>query len=179
MMDKVILAGFGGQGVMFLGKVLAYAGMGSDLELCWIPSYGPEMRGGTANCSVILSDEEIHSPVIDFADAGIVLNKPAYDKFAPRIKSGGVLVVNSSLAKIENVREDITIIEIPATDMANEMGNTSIANMICLGALLPHLKLVDLAKIQKAIDSLAGKKRPDLIETNMNAINKGMSYTKA
>ena len=107
MMDKVILAGFGGQGVMFLGKLLAYAGMGSDLELCWIPSYGPEMRGGTANCSVILSDEEIHSPVIDKADGAIVLNKPAYEKFSSRIKPGGVLIVNSSLAKIENPRTQI------------------------------------------------------------------------
>jgi len=177
MMDKVILAGFGGQGVMFLGKVLAYAGMGSDLELMWIPSYGPEMRGGTANCSVVLSDEEIHSPVVDFADAAIVLNKPAYDKFASRVRPGGVLIVNSSLATPDNVREDITIIEVPATDMANEMGNPSIANMVCLGALLPHMKLVDLAKVEKAMDKLAGKK-PELREVNMIAINKGMSYKK-
>lgn len=177
MMDKVIIAGFGGQGVMFLGKVLAYAGMGSDLELCWIPSYGPEMRGGTANCSVILSDEEINSPVIDFADAAIVLNKPAYDKFSPKIKPGGVLVVNSSLAKLDKVREDITIIEIPATDMANELGSTSIANMVCLGALLPSLKLVDMPKIEKAMEKLAGKK-PELLDTNLIAINKGIDFTK-
>jgi 2-oxoglutarate ferredoxin oxidoreductase subunit gamma len=175
MMDKVILAGFGGQGVMFLGKVLAYAGMSSDLELCWIPSYGPEMRGGTANCSVILSDEEINSPVIAFADAAIVLNKPAYDKFASRVKPGGVLVVNSSLAKLDTVRDDITIIEIPATDMANELGNTSIANMVCLGALLPSLKLVDVEKIEKAMDKLT-KKKPELMETNLSAINKGIAF---
>ncbi|MFZ5967442.1 MAG: 2-oxoacid:acceptor oxidoreductase family protein [Bacillota bacterium] len=175
MMDKVILAGFGGQGVMFLGKVLAYAGMGSDLELCWIPSYGPEMRGGTANCSVILSDEEINSPVIAFADAAIVLNKPAYDKFAARVKPGGVLVVNSSLAKLDEMRDDITIIEIPATDIANELGNPSIANMVCLGALLPNLKLIDLGKIEKAMGKLT-KKKPELLETNLNAINKGIAY---
>ncbi|MFT9495376.1 2-oxoacid:acceptor oxidoreductase family protein [Anaerosolibacter sp.] len=175
MMDKVILAGFGGQGVMFLGKVLAYAGMGSDLELCWIPSYGPEMRGGTANCSVILSDEEINSPVIAHADAAIVLNKPAYDKFASRVKPGGVLVVNSSLAKLDTVRDDITIIEIPATDMANELGNTSIANMVCLGALIPSLKLVDAAKIEKAMDKLT-KKKPELMETNLSAVNKGIAF---
>ncbi|MCC5912355.1 MAG: 2-oxoacid:acceptor oxidoreductase family protein [Clostridiaceae bacterium] len=176
MMDRVILAGFGGQGVMFLGKVLAYAGMGADLELCWIPSYGPEMRGGTANCSVILSDEEIYSHVIDYADAAIVLNKPAYDKFAPKIKPGGVLVVNSSLAKLDKVREDITIIQIPATDIANEIGNSSIANMVCLGALLPTMKLVDLQKIEKAMNELTGKKRPQLLETNLNAINRGMEF---
>ncbi|SNS40516.1 2-oxoglutarate ferredoxin oxidoreductase subunit gamma [Anaerovirgula multivorans] len=175
MMDKVILAGFGGQGVMFLGKVLAYAGMGSDLDLCWIPSYGPEMRGGTANCSVILSDEEIHSPVIDFADAALVLNKPAYDKFALRIKPGGVLVVNSSLAKLEDARDDIKIIEIPATDIANEIGNTGIANMVCLGALLPNLTLIDLDKIKKAMDKLTSKK-PELLEINLTAIHKGIEY---
>ena len=175
MMDKVILAGFGGQGVMFIGKVLAYAGMGSDLELCWIPSYGPEMRGGTANCSVILSDDEIHSPVIDFADGAIVLNKPAYDKFAPRIKPGGVLVVNSSLAKLEEKRDDIKIIEIPATDIASEMGNVSIANMVCLGALLPSMNLVDFEKVKKAMEKLTSK-RPDLLETNIAAINKGIAY---
>lgn len=177
MMDKVILAGFGGQGVMFLGKVLAYAGMGSDLELCWIPSYGPEMRGGTANCSVILSDEEINSPVIDLADAAIVLNKPAYDKFSTRVKPGGVLVVNSSLAKLDKVREDITVIEIPATEMANELGNNSIANMVCLGALMPSLRLVDMSRIEKAMTKLAGKK-PELMQVNIAAINKGIEYTK-
>ena len=175
MMDKAIMAGFGGQGVMFLGKVLAYAGMGADLELCWIPSYGPEMRGGTANCSVVLSDEEIHSPVIDLADCAIVLNKPAYDKFSTRIKPGGVLVVNSSLAKVENHRDDIKIIELPATDIANELGNSSIANMVCLGALLPSLKLVNLEAIEKAMEKLT-KKRPELLEINITAIKKGLSY---
>jgi len=177
MMDKVIMAGFGGQGIMFLGKALAYAGMVDDLELCWIPSYGPEMRGGTANCSVVLSDEEIHSPVIDYADCAILLNKPAYDKFSTRIKSGGTLVVNSSLAKIENHRNDIKIIEIPATDIANELGNSSIANMICLGALLPSLKLIDLESVQKAMEKLT-KKRPELLEINLGAIRKGLSYVK-
>ncbi|GAB6085447.1 2-oxoacid:acceptor oxidoreductase family protein [Alkaliphilus crotonatoxidans] len=175
MMDKIILAGFGGQGVMFLGKVLAYGGMGSDLKLCWIPSYGPEMRGGTANCSVILSDEEIYSPVIDYADCGIVLNKPAYDKFVSRIKPGGVLVVNSSLVEIDHTRDDIKIIQIPATELANEIGNSSIANMVCLGALLPNLKLIDFKKIEKAMKKLT-QKRPELLEINLTAINKGYSY---
>jgi len=138
MMDKIVIAGFGGQGVMFLGKVLAYTGMDSDLELCWIPSYGPEMRGGTANCSVILSDEEIHSPVFDQADAAIVMNMPAYEKFAPRVRPGGVLIVNSSLAEINSHRDDITVVKVPATDLANELGSPKIGNMICLGALLPH-----------------------------------------
>lgn len=173
MMDKVIIAGFGGQGVMFLGKVLAYTGMDSDYELMWIPSYGPEMRGGTANCSVILSDEEIYSPVIDQADAAIVMNMPAYEKFGSRVRPGGVLIVNSSLANIEDVRDDITVVKVPATDIANELGSPSIGNMVCLGALLPHLSLVDSDKIEKVMKKLTAK-RPEMLEVNMSAIQKGM-----
>jgi 2-oxoglutarate ferredoxin oxidoreductase subunit gamma len=178
MMDKVIMAGFGGQGVMFLGKVLAYAGMNTDLDLCWIPSYGPEMRGGTANCSVILADGEIYSHVIDQADAAIVLNKPAYDRFSSRIKPGGVLIVNASLAEIENERDDITIVKVPATEIANTMGNPAIANMVCLGALLPSMKLVDYKAIQKAMEKLT-MKRPQLLDDNMTAIQKGLEFVKS
>ena len=177
MMDKVIMAGFGGQGVMFLGKVLAYAGMSADLDLCWIPSYGPEMRGGTANCSVILADGEIFSHVIDQADAAIVLNKPAYEKFASRIKPGGVLVVNASLANPEQAREDITLIKVPATEIANELGNPSIANMVCLGALLPSLSLVKYSTIEKAMEKLT-MKRPQLMDANMAAIQRGLAFTQ-
>lgn len=174
MMDRVIIAGFGGQGVMFLGKVLAYTGMDSDLELLWIPSYGPEMRGGTANCSVVLSDEEIFSPVIDLADAAIVMNMPAYEKFESKVRPGGVLIINSSLADVKNHRDDITVIKVPATDIANELGSTSIGNMVCLGALLPHMSLVDSEKIKKVMTKLTAK-RPQLLDVNMSAIEKGMN----
>jgi len=174
MMDKILLAGFGGQGVMFIGKILAYAGMLDSREVCWIPSYGPEMRGGTANCSVIIADAEIHSPVIEFADAGIVLNQPSYDKFLPRIKPGGTLVVNSSIVRLENRRSDIQIIAIPAGDMANELGNAALANMICLGALLPSLTLADITSVEKSLDAVVGKKKPELYAANMAAIRTGL-----
>jgi 2-oxoglutarate ferredoxin oxidoreductase subunit gamma len=174
MMDKVIIAGFGGQGVMFLGKVLAYTGMDSDLELLWIPSYGPEMRGGTANCSVFLSDGEINSPVIDQADAAIVMNMPAYEKFAAKVRPGGVLIVNSSLAEVVDERDDITVVKVPATDIAHDLGRPNIGNMVCLGALLPHLSLVDSDKIEKVIKKLTAK-RPEMLEVNMTAIQKGMA----
>ncbi|MDK2822430.1 MAG: 2-oxoglutarate ferredoxin oxidoreductase subunit gamma [Clostridia bacterium] len=176
MMDKVLLAGFGGQGVMFIGKIFAVSGMIADLNVCWIPSYGPEMRGGTANCSVILSDEEIHSPVIDQADGGIVLNQPSYEKFLGRIKPGGVLVINSSIVNLNKIRDDIKIIKVPATEIANELGNSSIANMVCLGALLPHLNLTDYEKVKKAIYEVVGEKKPELLELNLNAIKKGMEH---
>jgi 2-oxoglutarate ferredoxin oxidoreductase subunit gamma len=174
MKDKILLAGFGGQGVMFIGKILAYAGMLDKREVCWIPSYGPEMRGGTANCSVIIADEEIHSPVIEFADAGIVLNQPSYDKFLSRIKPGGTLVVNRSIVQLANQRDDIRIIAIDAGDMANQLGNAALANMVCLGALLPSLTLADITSVEKSIDAVVGKKKPELYEVNIAAVRKGL-----
>ncbi len=174
MMDKILLAGFGGQGVMFVGKILTYAGMLAGREVCWIPSYGPEMRGGTANCSVVISDEEIHSAVIEYADAGIVLNQPSYEKFLPRIKKGGVLVANSSIITPAQKRDDIEIIAVPAGEMANDLGNASLANMVCLGALLPKLTTVDLAGIEKAIGAVVGKKKPELYDINLAAVRKGL-----
>lgn len=176
MIDQIILSGFGGQGVMFIGKVLAYAAMTGDLQVCWIPSYGPEMRGGTANCSVIISDEEINSPVLEQTDAAIVLNQPSYDKFLPRIKPGGIIVVNSSIVENNTERADIKIIAIPATRIASELGKSNLANMVCLGALIPHLKLIDLNTLHKAMDAVVGKKKPELYEVNMQAIKKGMEW---
>jgi len=178
MIDKLIISGFGGQGVMFLGKVLAYAGMDAGLELCWIPSYGPEMRGGAANCSVIFSDREIYSTVVDYADSVIALSKPAYDKFISKVKPGGVLILNSSLVKIDDdVRKDIEIIIIPATEIAKELGSQNIANMVCLGALIPRLKLIDYQGIAATIAKLS-EKRPQLAEINLKAVQKGLEYIK-
>lgn len=174
MMDRILLAGFGGQGVMFIGKILTYAGMLDGREVCWIPSYGPEMRGGTANCSVIVSDAEIHSPVIEYADFGIVLNQPSYEKFLPRIKPGGVLVANSSIISTAKGRDDIEIIDVPAGALANELGNTSLANMVCLGALLPRLTMVNLTSVEKAVDAIVGKKKPELYDLNLAAVRKGL-----
>ena len=176
MMDKIVLAGFGGQGVMFIGKILTYSGMADGREVCWIPSYGPEMRGGTANCSVIVSDEEIHSPVIEQADAGIVLNQPSYEKFLAKIKPGGVLVVNSSIIDTKVGRDDIKIIAIPAGEIANELGKASMANMVCLGALLPALSLVNKASIDKAMHTIVGKKKPELFAINAAAVEKGLAF---
>ena len=173
MMDKIVLSGFGGQGVMFVGKVLAYAGLVEEREVCWIPSYGPEMRGGTANCAVIIADEEIHSPVLEQADCGIVLNQPSYDKFLPRIKPGGTLVVNSSIVDMSVTREDIRTVAVPASEIANSLGAPAIANMVCLGALLGSLQLTDYRSVEKAMDAVVGKKKPELYEVNLAAVKKG------
>lgn len=176
MIDKILLAGFGGQGVLFMGKILAYAGMLDERQICWIPSYGPEMRGGTANCSVIISDDEIHSTVLEYADAGIVLNQPAYDKFLPFIKPGGTLVVNGSIVDSTKRREDIELVNVPAGELATELGNHSLANMICLGALLSRLKTTNLASVERAIDEVVGKKKPQLRDTNLSAVQVGLQY---
>ncbi|MBP2652247.1 MAG: porC 2 [Firmicutes bacterium] len=176
MIDKIVLAGFGGQGVLFIGKILAYAGMLDEQEVCWIPSYGPEMRGGTANCSVIISDEAINSTVLEHADSGIVLNQPAYEKFLPFIKPGGTLVVNSSVIDTTNSRDDIEIVEVPTNEITSELGNPSLANMVCLGALLNRLTTAKLSSIEKAIDEVVAKKRPQMREVNITAVKKGMAY---
>lgn len=176
MMDKIVLAGFGGQGVMFIGKVLTYAGMADGREVCWIPSYGPEMRGGTANCSVIVADQEIHSPVIEQADAGIVLNQPSYEKFLSKIKPGGALIVNRSLIDLKTGRDDIKLIAVPAGETANELGRPGLANMVCLGALLPYLTLVNKHSIDKAMENVVGKKKPELFAVNTAAVQKGLEF---
>ena len=177
MIDRVVFAGFGGQGVMFTGKILAVSAMINQLEVCWIPSYGPEMRGGTANCSVILADEEIHSPVIQLADGVVALNKPSYDKFLNRVKPGGVMVVNSSIVEIDKIRDDIELLEIPATNIANSLGNGNIANMVCLGAILPKLKLTTMEMVEKALEQVVGQNKTDLYRLNLQAVKKGWELT--
>ncbi|WP_378956552.1 2-oxoacid:acceptor oxidoreductase family protein [Pelosinus sp. sgz500959] len=176
MIDKIVLAGFGGQGVLFLGKILAYAGMLDERQVCWIPSYGPEMRGGTANCSVIISDHEINSTVLEYADAGIVLNQPAYEKFLPFIKPGGALIVNSSIVDTANTRQDIQVISVPASEIAKELGNPSLGNMVCLGTLLNHLQTANLVSIQKSVDKVVGSTKSHLCQSNLAAVEKGLTY---
>lgn len=179
MTDRILLAGFGGQGVMFIGKVLAYAGMLEDREVCWMPTYGPEMRGGTANCSVVLSDAAIHCPVIEHADAAILLNQPSYEKFLPQVKRGGVVIINSSIVNAIPLRDDVDIVAIPAGAIAKELGNSSIANMVCLGALLPRLKTVDLDGVVKAMNEVVGIKKPELASLNVIAVKRGLSFLGA
>ena len=176
MIDKVVLAGFGGQGVMFIGKVLAYAGMQDEYNVCWIPSYGPEMRGGTANCSVIIANDEIHSPVIERADFGITLNQQSFEKFVTKINDNGVMVVNSSIVDVNTVNVDnVEIIGVPAGELANDLGQPKLANMVCLGALLKSSKLINLNNVEKAMKKLVGK-RPEIFELNMKAIKLGLEY---
>lgn len=173
MEERLIIAGFGGQGVMAMGQLLTYAGMIEDKNVSWLPSYGPEMRGGTANCSVILSDEPVGSPVVTDSTASIVLNKPSLDKFENSVVSGGKLFINSSLIDKKSVRNDIDVYYIPANEMAIELGNDKVANMVMLGAFLEATKLVDIESILKAFTKVFGDDKAHLVPLNKEALEKG------
>jgi 2-oxoglutarate ferredoxin oxidoreductase subunit gamma len=173
MQQEIIISGFGGQGTLFAGQLLAYAAMDSGYHVTWIPSYGPEMRGGKARCTVIVSDEEIGSPLVRRPSAAIVLNIPSMEAFEPAIKPGGVLVVNSSLVPQKSERTDINVLYVPASDMAIELGNVRIANVICLGALVQAAGIVSFGDIEQALDAHLPERHRKLLGLNSEALRKG------
>ncbi|NLY45529.1 MAG: 2-oxoacid:ferredoxin oxidoreductase subunit gamma [Tissierella sp.] len=173
MEERIIAAGFGGQGVMALGQMLTYAGMVEDKRVSWVPSYGPEMRGGTANCNVIISDDLIGSPVVIEATTALVLNKPSLDKFEHSVVPGGKLFINSSLISTKSTREDIDVYYVPANDIANEIGNNRVANMVMLGAYLEATKMVGMDSIEKAFYKVFGENKAHLLPINKEALEKG------
>ena len=175
MLEELIVAGFGGQGVLSLGMTLAYAGMIEDKEISWMPSYGPEMRGGTANCITILSDKKISSPIISLFDSAIVLNQPSMDKFAARVKPGGLLLYESGNIFKPAERTDIDIVGIPATTEALLMKNAKIMNMIMLGAYLKLKPVVKPGSILLALEKVLPEKYHYLLEINKQALDKGAS----
>lgn len=179
MEEKIICAGFGGQGVMLLGQLIAYGGNEMDLHSLWFPSYGPETRGGTANCSVTISEKPVNSPVISKADSIIVMNKPSLMKFESRVRSGGTLYINSSLVEDRVKRDDIHVFYIPANDLAMEMGNVRVANMIILGAYLEYTKLIPIEIIHHLLEKTFQDKNPSIIALNFQALEKGKEFVKA
>jgi len=173
--EDVIVAGFGGQGVLFIGKLLAYAAMKEGRNVTWIPSYGPEMRGGTANCTVVISDEVIGSPVITSPHSLIVMNNPSLDSFEPQLKTGGVLIINTSLITRESKRSDVTVIKVPANKIAFELGNDKAANMVMLGAYIAKTKAVSSQSILDGLEKVLGeKKKRRFLEINKRAFEEGM-----
>ena len=178
MMDKVILAGFGGQGVMFLGKLLAYAGMGSDLELCWIPSYGPEMRGGTANCTVKFGEGRIYNPSLDQPDIVLAMNISAFKQFIPLVKSGGTIVINSDMVDASlNTRDDIKIIEVPCMTMAQEIGHAKGANIIMAGVIVKESEYFSEEEALNGMNDMFRKKGKEKFEeSNTKALKLGYSF---
>ncbi|MCT4598857.1 MAG: 2-oxoacid:acceptor oxidoreductase family protein [Vallitalea sp.] len=175
MTEQVIIAGFGGQGVMSIGQILTYAGMMEDKQVSWLPSYGPEMRGGTANCNVIVSDKLVASPIVTNATAALILNKPSLDKFEKSIKKDGKLLVNSSLIDKQASRNDINTYYINANDIAVELGNFRIANMVMLGAYLELTKVVTIDSVIQALKKVLGKNKEYLIPINLQAMKRGAS----
>ncbi len=173
METSIIIAGFGGQGVLLAGQLLAYAGMDAGQHVTWIPSYGPEMRGGTAHCVVIISDEPIGAPTVATPDVAIVLNQPSYDKYEPRVKQDGLLVVNSSLIHEESGRDDIETVYVPANAIAEEWGTSKMLNMAAVGALIGARPLLPLEVVEQAlVDHLpAGKQH--LVEANCRVLRHG------
>jgi 2-oxoglutarate ferredoxin oxidoreductase subunit gamma len=178
MFEEIILAGFGGQGVMSMGQLLAYSGMLENRHVAWIPSYGPEMRGGTANCSVTISSEPISSPIITEPGTVIVLNRPSLERFASTVKPGGTLLINSSLIDPGYKREEVRCIDIPANEIAMEMGNSRIANMILLGVYIGLSGAVSIDSVIESLKKVLPEHRHKLIPLNRQALEKGAELAK-
>lgn len=179
MKEEIIIAGFGGQGVLSMGKILAYAGLMDNLEVTWMPAYGPEQRGGTANVTVILSDQPISSPVIDSYDTAVLLNQQSLDKFENKVKPGGTLIYDPYGIHHAPTRTDITVIPVNATDAAIELGNTKTYNMILLGALLSARNLLSDDDVVRALKKTLPERHHHLISLNEQAITKGRSLINA
>jgi 2-oxoglutarate ferredoxin oxidoreductase subunit gamma len=174
MTKEIIIAGFGGQGVLSLGKILAYSGMKQGKEVSWMPSYGPEMRGGTANVTVILSDERISSPYLKLFDTAIVLNQQSMDKFEKAVKPGGILIYDPNGITLHPTREDIEIYQVEGTRLSAEMGNKKVFNMIILGALLKINPVVNMKNVLEGLKESLPERYHNLLPINEAAILKGM-----
>jgi 2-oxoglutarate ferredoxin oxidoreductase subunit gamma len=172
MQDELIVAGFGGQGVLLVGKMLAYAGMAEGMEVSWLPSYGPEMRGGTCNCTVVVGDRPVGSPVVQHPTGLIAMNLPSLDKFEPQVKPGGLILINTSLVNREPARADVRVVRVPANEIALELGNPRGANMVALGAYIGATHVVPLAAVETLVrETFAGK--PKVVEVNLAALRRG------
>jgi 2-oxoglutarate ferredoxin oxidoreductase subunit gamma len=176
MQKEIILSGFGGQGIMFAGQVLTYAAMDVGMAVTWIPSYGPEMRGGTANCTVVISDEEIGSPVVRNPDLALTMNLPSLDKYEPLVKPGGVLVVNESMVDRGANRTDITSVFIPCNKIAEELGSPRLANMVAVGAMIAKLEVLTFADIETALNNHMPGRHKHLLPKNLEALQRGIEF---
>ncbi len=179
MVEEVIFAGFGGQGVLSMGQVLSYSGMIENREVCWMPSYGPEMRGGTANCIVTISSEEISSPIIGRFDTVVALNQPSLDKFQDAVKPGGTLIYDSTNIIDPPTRTDIDVVPIPASEEAVKLKNTKIMNMIVLGAFIEKRKTVKISTVLEALKKVLPERHHHLIPLNETALTRGGELAKS
>ena len=173
METSIIIAGFGGQGVLFAGQLLTYTGMDAGLHVTWIPSYGPEMRGGTANCTIIISHDPIGAPLVARPDVAIALNQPSFEKYELLIKPGGLLVVNSSIVDSKTERKDIEVVYVPANAIAEELGTVKMLNMAAVGAILRRRPVLDLEVVEQAIVDHLPPKKAHLADTNLQILRQG------
>ena len=173
MQHEIIISGFGGQGALFAGQLLAYAALAEGRHVTWIPSYGPEMRGGTANCTVIVSDDEIGSPLVRRPSAAIVLNPPSFERYEPLVKKDGVLLVNASLISNTSQRTDIRAIALAANEMAAEIGTAQMANVILVGALVAATGVVKLETLDQVLEEHVSERHRDKLEKNKQALRRG------
>lgn len=176
MTHELIFAGFGGQGILFSGKVLAYSAMKADKQVSWLPSYGPEMRGGTANCHVIVSDSPVSSPLVTVPTILAVMNKPSFEKFEKTVKPGGAVIKDCTLIDAENSRDDIKYFDIPATKMAMEMDASKLANMIIIGKIVKETGILDIDTVLSGLEKMTPPKRMSMLELNKKAIMAGYNY---
>ncbi len=176
MQTEVIISGFGGQGTLYAGQVLAYAAMDEGKQVTWIPSYGPEMRGGTANCTVVVSDEEIGSPTVKHPKAVLALNLPSLDKYEDMIAPGGCIVVNESMVNRKPTRTDIRVVMLPANEIAREIGNERATNMVMLGALLANMDILPIKALEKALKNHTAQRLQKFVEMNIQALRRGAEY---
>ena len=173
---QILIAGFGGQGILFAGKFLAYKGLLEELQVSWLPSYGPEMRGGTANCNVILSDVPVGSPIVTTPDVLIAMNLPSLQKYVDTVAPGGQIYLDSSLIDVKVERTDVEVFYLPASQMARENGIATLANMIIIGALLENHSELSFEGVQTVVEKLVPPKKAALVELNMKALSLGREY---
>jgi 2-oxoglutarate ferredoxin oxidoreductase subunit gamma len=178
MQTEIVFAGFGGQGVLFAGQLLAYTAMDEGKHVTWIPSYGPEMRGGTANCTVVISDDPVGSPVVRNPGIVVAFNLPSLDKYESSVKRGGLLLINSSLITRSPARDDVEVLRLPANDIAGELGSPKALNVVLVGALLGRRPVVSMKAVEHTLDAkLTGRKRA-LLDVNLQALRRGYAIAQ-
>jgi 2-oxoglutarate ferredoxin oxidoreductase subunit gamma len=173
MQKEIIIAGFGGQGVLFGGQVITYAAMDAGKEVTWIPSYGPEMRGGTANCTIVIADDEIGSPLVKNPPLAVALNLPSFDRYEELLAPGGTLIVNQSMVDRGAKRKDINVILVPCNEIAEEIGNKKLMNMVAIGALLTVLPEITIKDVEKALEGHLPERHKRLLPMNYEALRRG------
>lgn len=173
---QILIAGFGGQGVLFAGKLLAYKGLLADKQVSWLPSYGPEMRGGTANCSVIISDEPVGSPIISTPDVLVAMNLPSLKKYENDVVPGGTIIIDSTLIEEKVQRDDVNVYYVPATKMANDEGFSTLANMILMGKVMAVREEIGFDGVDEAVAKVVPPKKANLIDINLKALKTGYEF---